>query len=316
VGALLGPTERAARTEQWLSTLVDREVLVRRAPRDGGHDGGPSKGPPTPPGGEVEYGFRHAILREAAYAMLTDCDRVLGHRLAAEWLEARGESDAMVLAEHLERAQLPERAGSFYLRAAQRALRGDDAVGTALRARRGLTCDVSPTVRIALLGVLCEVHSWRREWAEAEPFAEEVMRLAPTGSEPWAQAAPAKLIIALSMGRIDEFLAMLHLLQTVEPAPGAAGMVAFGLAAGSFILACGGRFGLSIPVLRRLEAIVGPSPTATPWPAPGWRSPRPSTRPGTATPPPWRSPGPAPPSAASARPVTPAAPPSPRCSPR
>jgi tetratricopeptide (TPR) repeat protein len=272
VAALLGPTDRAARTEQWLSNLVDREVLVRRPPSGAGasipQDDGELQ-PAAPAGGEPGYGFRHAILREAAYAMLTDGDRVLGHRLAAEWLEGRGEGDAMVLAEHLERAQLPERAGGFYLRAAQRALRGNDAVATAFRARRGLTCDVSPTVRIALLGVLCETHSWRREWAEAEPFAEEVMRLAPTGSEPWAQAAPAKLIIALRMGRIDEFLATLHLLQTVEPAPGAAGMVAFGLAAGSFILASGGRFGLSTPVLRRLEAIVRPiadrDPVARAW---------------------------------------------------
>ena len=33
----------------------------------------------------------HALVRDAAYAMLTEKDRVLGHRLAAEWLEARGE---------------------------------------------------------------------------------------------------------------------------------------------------------------------------------------------------------------------------------
>ena len=46
-------------------------------------------------------------------------------------------------------------------------------------------------------------------------------------------------------------------------------MVAFGLAAGAFIHAGGGRFGLSIPVLRRLEAIVGPiadrDPVARAW---------------------------------------------------
>jgi hypothetical protein len=124
-------------------------------------------------------------------------------------------------------------------------------------------------VRIALLGVLCESYSWRRDWARAEPCAEEVMRLAPAGSEAWAQAAPAKLIIALSMRRIDDFLATIDLLQTVEPAADAAGMVAYGLAAGSFILASGGRFGLSTPVLRRLEAIVAPvadrDPVALAW---------------------------------------------------
>jgi hypothetical protein len=255
VAALLGGADRAPRTRQWLATLIEREVVVRRAE---------GRFPD-----EEEYGFRHALLREAAYAMLTDGDRVLGHRLAAEWLERRGESDPMVLAEHFERAQQRERAGVFYLRAAERAHRGNDTEATMRRAHRGLECDVPPAVRIALLGILCECHTWRREWAQAEPFAEEVMRLAPSGSEPWAQAAPAKLTIALSMGRIDEFLATLHLLQTVEPATDAVGMVAFGLAAGSFILACGGRFGLSTPVLRRLEAIVAPiadrDPVARAW---------------------------------------------------
>src|SRR5262249_5624909 len=33
--------------------------------------------------GHREYRFRHAIVREAAYALLTDTDRALGHRLAA-----------------------------------------------------------------------------------------------------------------------------------------------------------------------------------------------------------------------------------------
>jgi hypothetical protein len=263
VAALLG-AGRPQRTHQWLSTLVERELLVRR--------------PESRFPGEPEYAFRQALFREASYAMLTDGDRVLGHRLAAEWLDRHGESDAMVLAEHFERGQLPERAGVFYLRAAERAQRGSDTEAMMARARRGLECDAAarsegahppPGVRIALLGILCESHSWRREWAQAEPFAEEVMRLAPAGSEPWAQAAPARLIIALSMGRLDELLATLHLLQTVEPAPGAMGMVAFGLATGSFILAGGGRFGLSTPVVRRLEAIVAPiadrDPVARAW---------------------------------------------------
>ena len=254
VAALLGG-DKSPQTRQWLSALVERELLVRR--------------PESRFPGEHEYAFRHSLLREGAYAMLTDDDRIIGHRLAAAWLERRGESDAMTLAGHLERAGQPERAGVFYLRAAERAQRGNDTEATMRRAQRGLECEVSPGVRLALTGILCESHTWRREWAQAEPFAEEVLRLAPAGSEAWAQAAPAKLLIALSIGRADDFLATLDLLQTVEPAPGAVGMVAFGLAAGSFILASGGRFGLSTPVLRRLETIVAPiadrDPVARGW---------------------------------------------------
>ena len=37
--------------------------------------------------GERELSFRHALVREAAYASLTSADRTLGHRLAGGWLE-------------------------------------------------------------------------------------------------------------------------------------------------------------------------------------------------------------------------------------
>ena len=54
--------------------------------------------------------------------MLTDDDRALGHRLAGEWLEQAGRSDAMALAEHFQRGGEPARAVRWYQRAAEQAL--------------------------------------------------------------------------------------------------------------------------------------------------------------------------------------------------
>jgi eukaryotic-like serine/threonine-protein kinase len=54
---------------------------------------------PVEAGSPRELVFRHAFLRAAAYATLTEDDRTLGHRLAAGWLEERGE-DREVLALH------------------------------------------------------------------------------------------------------------------------------------------------------------------------------------------------------------------------
>ncbi len=54
--------------------------------------------------GERELVFRHALVREAAYAMLTDADRAIGHRLVLGWLVARGERDDWLLAAHDEQA--------------------------------------------------------------------------------------------------------------------------------------------------------------------------------------------------------------------
>jgi eukaryotic-like serine/threonine-protein kinase len=255
LASLLGGPGRTHKTHDWLSALVEREVLVRR---------NESRFP-----GEQEFAFRHALLREGAYAMLTEPDRVLGHKLAAQWLDDMGEHDPMVLAEHLERAREPARAGVYYLRGAEQAQRGGDTDAAMKRARRGLECDVPDAVHIALVGILCESHAWRREWQSVAPYADELMRLAAPGSAPWAQAAPAKLIIALGQGRIDEFMSQLHLLQSVDPAPDAVGTVLFGLSAGAFILDGGGRFDLSEGIVKRQREIVDgltePNPLARAW---------------------------------------------------
>jgi tetratricopeptide (TPR) repeat protein len=82
---------------------------------------------PRPTGrfhGEAEYAFRHALAREAAYGTLTDDDRRLGHRLAGAWLDAAGEGDAVLLAEHYERGGETSKAVRWYLRAAERARAG------------------------------------------------------------------------------------------------------------------------------------------------------------------------------------------------
>ncbi|APR84842.1 Adenylate cyclase [Minicystis rosea] len=112
VRALLGGDERTDVVAETLATLADRELLHRR--------------PLSRFAGEEELVFRQTLVREAAYATLTEDDRRLGHRLAAEWLERRGESDAAVIAAHFDRAGEPARALGSYFRAAAHALEGND----------------------------------------------------------------------------------------------------------------------------------------------------------------------------------------------
>ncbi|WP_437295711.1 serine/threonine-protein kinase [Sorangium sp. So ce426] len=95
----------AAPLADHLSALVTGELCVRR--REGRFPG------------EEEYCFRQALLREGAYAQLTEDDRALGHRLAAEWLEGAGEADPLVLAAHCERGGLTARAASLLVRGAE-----------------------------------------------------------------------------------------------------------------------------------------------------------------------------------------------------
>src|SRR5262249_3136602 len=70
VVALLGDLGRKHATDG-IARLCEQEVLVRR--------------PDSRFSGEEELAFRHALLREGAYAMLTETDRCLGHRLAGHW---------------------------------------------------------------------------------------------------------------------------------------------------------------------------------------------------------------------------------------
>src|SRR5439155_107651 len=84
---------------------------------------------------EEELSFRHALVREAAYAMLTPEDRALGHRLAGEWLDDAGESEAVVLAEHFAVGGDRARARASYRRAAEQALRANVLDAAIARAR-------------------------------------------------------------------------------------------------------------------------------------------------------------------------------------
>jgi tetratricopeptide (TPR) repeat protein len=129
VAALLGGSAPTTNASEWLAALQEREVIVRSDE---------SRFP-----GQDEYVFRHALFRDAAYAMLTEGDRALGHRLAGRWLERLGERDAMMLAEHLERGGLPASAAGWYRRAAEDALEGNDLEAVLARADRGFACLVT-----------------------------------------------------------------------------------------------------------------------------------------------------------------------------
>ncbi|WP_237245038.1 MULTISPECIES: serine/threonine-protein kinase [Sorangium] len=135
VEALVGAPARDG-----LAILAGAELLVRR--------------PASRFPGEEEFGFRHALLRQGAYAMLGDEDRALGHRLAGRWLEERGEADPLVLAEHLDKGGERARASRYWLRAAEIAHRSGDVEAALSRLDRGLAGEAPADVE---LGLRCEL---------------------------------------------------------------------------------------------------------------------------------------------------------------
>ena len=77
--ALLGAAADSVDLDSQLVELIDAEIVVRMT---------------TGATGESTYAFRHALLRDAAYTLLTDADRSLGHRLAARYLAGLAEREA------------------------------------------------------------------------------------------------------------------------------------------------------------------------------------------------------------------------------
>jgi tetratricopeptide (TPR) repeat protein len=109
VGSVLALSQATSLVDDWFRNLVDEEMIARR--------------PTSRFAGQDEYGFRHALVRDAAYALLTEDDRVTGHRLAGDFLVDQGERDAAAIASHYERGLASDRAAPLYTQAGDEASR-------------------------------------------------------------------------------------------------------------------------------------------------------------------------------------------------
>lgn len=240
VAELLGTTENDAMLRELLAEVTERELLIRRT--EGRFPG------------QDEYAFRHALLREGAYAMLTNDDRVLGHRVAGEWLELHGERDPVVLADHFEVGGEGARAGKHYLAAAQQAHLGGDTTSALALTRKGLACTSLPERRIELLGLFCELHYYQRnEIANALPYAEELIREAPKASEPWIQGMFIKMLGGAHQGKPDEFGGALFSLGQIEVQKGTEAALALAYTVAAYVLDLSGQPQMADLIMERLH---------------------------------------------------------------
>jgi len=163
VGALVG--HEAASLDATLSELVGHEAI------------GPSEHPRA--AGSPELVFRHMFLRGAAYASLTEDDRALGHRLAAQRLEEKGEDGEIVALHWLEGGERGRAAACFARAAEARLARAQPDAGARCAVRSLLVVDGSeeaPRSIAARIGLLADALKAARRIDE-----REVM----TGLERW-----------------------------------------------------------------------------------------------------------------------------------
>ncbi len=253
VEALLGDVGREQVAAE-LGALCDSELLQRRGA--GGR-------------GDPEHAFRHALLRDAAYATLTDHDRALAHRLAGAWLESNNESDPAVLAEHFDRGDDRAQALPHYRRAAKAALARSDLDRAAELAERALTCRPDRPTRGALLAIESEVSYWRGDLDGAVDRADRAAELLAFDSPAWFDAASAAIGALGQRGKNDDVAGWLTRVCLAESSKDTRGAQVVALCRGFTQLAWAHHRSDLGAVRARLEQISEPLDALEPYEA-GW----------------------------------------------
>ncbi|WP_437317524.1 protein kinase domain-containing protein [Sorangium sp. So ce385] len=241
VMALLGG-EGATSVAERLDALVAREILVRR--KD-------SRFP-----GEEELAFRHALLRDGAYAALTDANRALAHRLAAGWLEQAGEADPLILATHYERGEQPGRAAEWYCRTVERALAGNDPHGGIAHAERALALSPDEAVRLQARYAIARATWFAGRLAEAERWIDQVLEATPRGCGVWCAAGHIKIILLVQRSAADLIPFGISMVEGVAATPENAGPLLTLLGSLWMTLGLIGQAQQAQPYYARAEAIV------------------------------------------------------------
>jgi tetratricopeptide (TPR) repeat protein len=204
-----GESER--NIDRWLGILIAAEVVVRSGTSRCRYPG------------EQEFSFRHALLRDAAYGLLDEEDRCVGHRLAAAYLVQVGEQDPMMLAEHHERGRDCEQAAHCLALGAEAALQASDFEGVLRSVERAVACGAAGEVLGKLRAVEAWAHLWRWNFPAAYATGQVSLTLLPPGSRAWYHALGLVISLDGAFGQPEPLLARIRVLGQTTPWPGAEG---------------------------------------------------------------------------------------------
>jgi hypothetical protein len=144
--------------------------------------------------------FRHALMCDAAYGLLTPEDAVVLHARAASYLKARGEEPAVVAA-HAERGNERTLAVAQYTLAAERAYRKNDLGAVVSLVARGIACGAQGEALGVLLNTLAPALSYRNDFASGWAASERALALFPPGHPKRMQSLAANPSQASSSAR-------------------------------------------------------------------------------------------------------------------
>jgi tetratricopeptide (TPR) repeat protein len=200
VRALFDADDVSFDCEGELALLCEREVIFRRGPT-----------------GEQQFEFRHGLIREAAYMLLPDDERALGHRLAARWLEAQDEDPAL-LAHHYERGGALEPAARSYARAAEHAFESGSLGEVDRCGNRALSCGLNGEALGKVAALLAEARSYSDDNEGAVRWAEQARAHLAPAQPAWWRATQVGAVACLRMGRPELDALAGDLLAQFDPA--------------------------------------------------------------------------------------------------
>lgn len=155
--------------------------------------------------GEVEWTFRQALLRDAAYASILEEDRTEMHREAATWLESIGGTDVGLIAQHADAGEDFERAAQLYAKATRQAYTNGAHLEIALElAERGLDCGPPDALKAELLIAAAQARIPLGRLEDGIRAAEEAAELSEKGWDMWAEAQYLAAIALIQCGRVAE----------------------------------------------------------------------------------------------------------------
>ena len=189
--------------ERCLSQLIELELVERARASD------------YPP--EAEYRFRHALVCDAAYGLLTDADRRTGHMAAGTWLEMKGEADGIVLARHAEEAGDSNRAISFYTRAAEQSLGQYDFVEALARARKGIASGAQGCTLGVLQSIQASALYSMGQFLDSAEVGLQALALLPQGGVWWCSTVEKLMQVMPNVNRMEECNQLADLLLRVQP---------------------------------------------------------------------------------------------------
>ncbi|WP_437282036.1 protein kinase [Sorangium sp. So ce375] len=185
-----------------VAALLERAVGAELAELEAGELIARQLEPRVP--GQVQWTFRQALVRDAAYASIVEEDRAALHLAAAAWLESAG-VDPGLIARHAEAGGDKARAALLYARATRDRAASSAELDEALElTTRGLDCGAEGTTRAALLvrrGEICELLG---RLGEALDAAEQASRLALPGSDLWGEAQVVTATCMIEAGQSAE----------------------------------------------------------------------------------------------------------------